>query len=54
MCCPVCESPSKFGSYLFKLIYFLSKAAIQQYAVTSEMKKSTMENVNINLNTHRK
>lgn len=47
MCSPVCESPSKSGSYLRCFIYlrFLSKSAIQYYAVTSverEMKNRAM------------
>lgn len=49
MCSPVCESPSKSGSYLKCFIYllrFLSKSAIQYYAVTSvsqrEMKNCAM------------
>lgn len=49
MCSLVCESPSKSGSYLKCFIYlrFLSKSAIQYYAVTSvsqrEMKNCAMK-----------
>lgn len=43
MCSPVCESPSKSGSYLKCFIYlrFLSKSAIQYYAVTSVSQRET-------------
>ena len=35
MCSPVCESPSKSGFKIFIWLRFLSKSAIQYYAVTS-------------------